>query len=542
MWIGGSSREALKPLSARAIVDGVNNVWVSGVGISRVRVFPRKDYLLLVVGFCGACDDEVAGLSSVPDDIAWRWSGSYIVVRLRGTETTVWTDIGWACPVYTTTVEGTIYWSTSARLLSGLHGGQVNLEHVVDHLTGRAVVDRSWFSRVNRLLPGRKVTIQGKTVRSRAVWRPRIADGCHASRLRRELERAVECRADGARLTTDLSGGLDSSTLALLGAGSCVGVTMHPAGVAVGGDLDYARDVGQLVEQEWVPVTRAHLPYRYLDLVPVTDEPAPSTVTYGFFAYQMLYLRTVLRSRRHLTGDGGDALLITPKSQVGELLRFHPVRALREAARWSSVRARPLRDAFASQRQKRTTPPAWLRPQTPSNGLPPPRLFATSSPTRRAMIDAITRTGRTARADVEIAARFAVDLHNPYCDSRVIDAYHATPIPDLPGPSSYKALLKASVTDLLPDSLRARTTKGDSTPSHFGGLRAAAHELAQMMDGHLHALGLVDLGVFRRDLAYASAGSGSHLHSVETAIATEVWFRAHHRDPLATWCESGGAS
>lgn len=295
---------------------------------------------------------------------------------------------------------------------------------------------------------------------------------------------------------------------------------MHPEGVFHGGDLDYARDAvpRQGLNHLWMPIHREHLPYTDLDLVPATDEPAPSTVSYAHFSAQLTWLMGQ-GSDMHMTGDGGDGLLLTPPSHIAYLMRRgKPCAALVEAARWAQIRRTSLWDAL---RNARTTP--QLR--TP---------FALDSPTHHAMLQGRMNTARTARADVEIAHGFGVRLHNPYFDAQLIHTYLSTPVRGLPGPTQYKPILADAVHDLFPSRLARRTTKGDASSDHHGGLRAALPSLTNFIDGHLADVGLISPAKIRKTMHRVAAGVGD-LSLVQPVIETEAWMRAVHNAPGLRW-------
>lgn len=187
----------------------------------------------------------------------------------------------------------------------------------------------------------------------RRVWHPRPCAADHATLLRQELAAAVAVRVDAASApTADLSGGYDSTSLALLAANrlrparTLVGVTVHPEGVTGGGDLTYARHAASYrsgIEHRLMPLTAIHLPYSAFDVVPVTDEPAPSTIAHAQFSAQLRWMRNELGSDCHLTGDGGDALLTTPPVLLAELVaRRRYRRALAEAFGWARLRRVPV--------------------------------------------------------------------------------------------------------------------------------------------------------------------------------------------------------
>lgn len=311
LWFGGFNGRA----ATTRVPIGVRNLWCTLPGawlhgrwpVDEVRTTDTRRRSVAVLGLCGisAADLTRLAVQGVPDDVAWRWPGSYTVIAADDAGTTVWTDVGGAWPIYTVWADGGVYWSSSSRALAGLTGGGVDIDRLAAWLLGRSVsalVDgRSAFADVAPVPPGHRVSLSTNgSVRAVPVWRPRPVNGDHAARLRAALTAAVAVRVDKAESpTADLSGGYDSTSLVLLAAQrlrphrSVTGVTLHPDGITDGGDVSYARLAGQMpgVDHQWLPLDAEHSPYGHLDRVPPTDEPAPSTLGYASFSAQLRWLR-----------------------------------------------------------------------------------------------------------------------------------------------------------------------------------------------------------------------------------------------------------
>lgn len=473
--------------------------------------------------------------------------------------------------------------------LAGLTGAGPDLDRLAAWLVARgvsALVDgRSAVTDVEPLPPGHRVSLSANgSVRSVPVWRPRPVPDDHAARLRHELAAAVAVRVDAAESpTADLSGGYDSTSLALLAAQrlhpdrSVTGVTLHPDGITHGGDLSYARLAGAMpgIDHQWLPLGAEHSPYSRLDQVPPTDEPAPSTLGYASFSAQLHWLREQRGSDCHLTGDGGDAVLCTPALLLADLVRTRRYgRALADTVRWARLVRRSvsplLRAAVRTARTTRATAldaivaslaepgnraavgdVAWF----PAISMPPwataglrERVAAVASSvagaddaggwpdfTTQHMASVLAMTGRTARADVQLAESAGVPLHNPFLDSRLIDTCLSVPLDERAGPAEYKPIMRRAFDGLFPPPLTRRVSKGDMTPDYYQGLRAnlaAVHDLA---DGRLAELGLADPAVLRRTVALAAAGVPAAYGTLETAVSAEVWLRAIDAAPVVPW-------
>ncbi|MFE3073490.1 albusnodin/ikarugamycin family macrolactam cyclase [Streptomyces sp. NPDC059247] len=550
---------------------------------------------VLVIGWCGATTGQLRDLSAepVPTDVTWRWPGSYAVVEECTECVVVHTDPAAAFPVYATRWDGGWAWATSARALASLTGADVDVGRIACAVLAPSVPPlvggRTFFSGVEQLPPGSRVELprNGGPLRRSTTWCPEPEPHRPAHRrLRRALTDAValRVRADPS-LSSDLSGGLDSTTVAVLAARSLSdphvldAVTIHPEGRLDGADLYYAglaaASAGR-ISHRLLPLGAEHLPYGGITSVPATDEPAPSTLTQARLLGQFRWMRREFGTRTHLTGDGGDSVLFRPPAQLCDLVRARRWRrTLREAYGWARLRRVPvvplLRGAVTMAATRRSdaladlaryfsggTAPGlgrgnvrWVTPP-PVPGWAGPlalghvaeaaaRAAAAPDPLRRfdaslhTLVDEIREVARTARADAELAASCGIDLHNPFLDPSVIDAVLRDPLDHRPPVHGYKPLLVRAVGDLLPPAVAARTTKGSFEADHFTGMRENLADLQSLGDGRLASLGLLDPALFRRHLRHAAAGVPMSLATLEQALMAEAWLRAHHRDPAPTW-------
>ncbi|MFJ2860785.1 albusnodin/ikarugamycin family macrolactam cyclase [Streptomyces sp. NPDC087215] len=597
MTLGGfstTSDDAPRPLGARNPAPP-NTLWC--LGETPVRTVPADDGRprVLVVGWCGATAGQLRGLSGrpVPADVTWRWSGSYAVVEERAECVVVHTDPVAAFPLYATRWDDGWAWSTSARALASLTGADVDVGRVACAILAPSVPalagDRTFFSGVEQLPPGSRIELprNGDQPRRATTWCPEPERHHMAHRrLRRALADAValRTRADPT-LSSDLSGGLDSTTVAVLAARSLDGshvldaVTIHPEGRLDGADLRYARMAAAAssgrISHHLLPLGASHLPYGGITSVSATDEPAPSTLTQARLLGQFRWMTRELGTRTHLTGDGGDSVLFLPPAQLCDLMRAGRWgRALREAHGWARLRRTPvvplLRGAVAMTRTGRpdaladlarcfsrgrtashdrenvrwfTAPPipSWAEPVALGHVAGAAAQAAAFDPlpgldaSVHTLVDEIREVARTARADAELAKSCGIDLHNPFLDPSVADAVLRDPLEHRPPVHGYKPLLVRAVGDLLPPAVASRTTKGSFEADHFTGMRTHLDDLQGLGDGYLASLGLLDPTRFRRHLRYAAAGVPMPLATLEQALMAEAWLHAHHRDPAPAW-------
>ncbi|MFE3588147.1 albusnodin/ikarugamycin family macrolactam cyclase [Streptomyces niveus] len=586
--------DGLRPEGARYIGGGLS-LWRLGQEPYHSAA-SRRGRRVTLLGCCGATGAELNTLATapLPADITWRWPGTYAVVEEWDDQVVLHTDPVGALPLYATRFESGWAWSTSARALASLTTTSPDVRRMVCGVFAPSVPaaaeTRSFFTGVRQLTPGSRIVLSadGRQPRLTTIWDPAPRPGAPHRRLRRALTASVSVRVTlDADLTCDLSGGLDSTTMAVLASAARNGhrplnaVTVHPRGNESGADLRYARQAAaaypERITHHLYPLGTEHLPYTRIWAVPATDEPAPSTLTRARLESQLNWMRTQLGSRTHLTGDGGDSVLFQPPARLADLVRNRRfTRTVAEALGWARLRhcglapvlrdARNLartsrRDALAALVRTLESPapanrpdrdnlrwfaplpiPAWATPtavrllseavaDAAEAADPLPGLDISS----RTLVDEIREVARTAAADVELAAACGISLHNPFLDAHVVDAVLRTPLDRRPPVHAYKPVLARAMKDLLPPQVAARTTKGSFNADHYAGMRANFADLLELADGRLAAIGLVDPAGLRRHLSQAAAGVPMPLATIEQVLSTEAWLYALDRESGPSW-------
>lgn len=549
---------------------------------------------VLVLGHCGANDADLRILRSapLPEDVTWRWPGAYTVIKESEEAVVIHTDPASTHLVYLVGHGRGWVWCSSARALASLVGTAVDAGRLacsiflpsIPALSG----GRSFFTGIEQLAPGSQVALptDGSPPRTTTVWRP-DPDACRlpVERLRTSLYEAVAARVTSdPELSCDLSGGLDSTSLAALAAIALPdgfrlnAVTIHPEGDTAGADLRHARRAADAyagrIDHHLLAMSAKHLPYTTISEVPATDEPAPSTITRSRLMSQLAWMREKFGARTHMTGDGGDSLLFQPPIHLADLLRHgHARRAVSEGCAWARLRRTSpvplLRNAVLVSRTRRTLALArlvdsiggarhgdpagieWfpLLPSPPWAGPTARDLLranarrAVEAPDQLPDLDASVRTSvdevrevaRTARADAESAAALGTDLHNPFLDPMVVNTVLRMPLRLRAPLHSYKPLLSRAMAGLLPQAVADRHTKGSFDADHHTGLRANMPVLRELMHGRLAEMALIDPTLFVSSMSQAAADVPMSLATMEQALGAEAWITAHEREPAPMW-------
>ncbi|MGH3971829.1 MAG: hypothetical protein ACRDS9_00660, partial [Pseudonocardiaceae bacterium] len=122
-WIAGyfgNHPSSRSPLAARTVTSlGSSRVWTDDDAAGparpiRYRLVCSANRELIVIGTALVTDAEILTTteSTVPDDLAWRWSGAYAVVELTEARLSIWSDLATAVPIYTHQADDGVYWST----------------------------------------------------------------------------------------------------------------------------------------------------------------------------------------------------------------------------------------------------------------------------------------------------------------------------------------------------------------------------------------------------------------------------------------------
>jgi asparagine synthase (glutamine-hydrolysing) len=258
MWIGGITGSDFMPVEHQKVWGFPRPVWAvghTGAPWLRIASSAALNCRLVVAGDCYATDTELnSGLSAVAR-ADWRaltnWPGSYWVACDDGRETIVLTDVAGSRPVYYTQHEGGTAWATQAAPLADLTGTGPDYQALAAWMTCPAVPEAypggTTFAGVRRLPGGCALRLYGNGEARVTRYEPENENQSFegaANSLRAALVTAVSARGSRTRkLSSDFSGGLDSTTLALLAAraGFQVLAVTHEDPVIVNDDSEYAK-------------------------------------------------------------------------------------------------------------------------------------------------------------------------------------------------------------------------------------------------------------------------------------------------------------
>ncbi|MFF0869956.1 asparagine synthase-related protein [Nonomuraea sp. NPDC003560] len=582
---GLTAARTLRPSATQVIEHASGRPWVMGhwqdddvtiAASGRVRVVvagqspATTTSLQTLASKARSLDDVGAALAGLP--------GSFHVIASADGRVRVQGTLAAVRRVFHARVGEAVVAADSARLLAQLTGAHWDSAWLALRLTSMYVPfplheDTPWQN-VTPVPADHWLCLERDgTACTRRRWSPpdpalTLAEGARS--VRAALAGAVEARtAPGGTVTCDLSGGLDSTSLAFL---ACQGpaqvVTFHQRGRdAANDDTSYAR------------LAAAHLPgarHREhtcdqaggrFDAFGPEAPPADAEEPYAFEtsrAQSEYIARTTAeeRPRVHLRGIGGDQLFQPGIAYLHDLIRTRPllglnhVRAQRTKDRlpWSRIlgpllaRTTPATElARAAERLTTPHPRGWavdLNWQTTAT-MPPWATQDAISAARdllrtraRQGVEPLARrrdqhtvllfarnSGKAVgRTDV-LFRRHGVRLAAPFLDDHVLHAALAVRPEDRLSPYRFKPLLNAAMEGLLPQQIRERTTKGEySAEFHHDWLRHRRHVLQFIEESELARCGLIDIGAAQRALL-APHTNPSVLIKLDGTLACERWLR-----------------
>ncbi|MFC0623645.1 albusnodin/ikarugamycin family macrolactam cyclase [Kribbella deserti] len=583
MWIAGNVIDAA-PVGSTMVWGGRRPVWLVDEQSHRWRVVDDGGCRLLVAGDCYANDVDLReGLEAVRRE-DWRaltiWPGSYWVVADNGETCVVLTDVTGSRPVYFAPWRGTMAWATAVTPLAELTGAALDLVSVIARMACATIPEitgnATSHERVQRLPGGHALIIKAgrpAQVLNYELDRQEQSFDQAATALRGALVDAVTARtASVRRVSADLSGGLDSTSLAFLAAenvSEVLAVTRDdPA--APSDDITYATRIAQHPHLTHLVVRDGGngLFFDRLVQAPRTDQPFTDAARWSMrhtFHSRVLERGTDL----HLTGSGGDAILtaaptyladLVKPSSLPALLRHASTRARLRQQSMSSVIADAVRLSRTGHRQAllelatsiEFPEPAWERTSGRSLRWYTPMSLVTWMPleVRRELasraraaadsgpVDDVSMSVRRARDELREFGAYQAELtaqleatglpaHAPMLDNSMVRACLSVAPHLHQSPTTQKPLLGAALRGVVPEYLLRRPTKGGYNGNAYAGVRRNADTLRALLESStLARAGLIDLSPARAELGRIAAGAPGRLASLEAFITTELWLNA----------------
>ncbi|MFE0025644.1 asparagine synthase-related protein [Amycolatopsis sp. NPDC059021] len=498
-------------------------------------------------------------------------------------------DVSTARQVFHATVAGVTFAADSPRPLLALTGARVDEEtlalRMLIPVTPWPLSLRTMWSGVRQVAAGHWLDVDGRG-RHREVrwWSPPPAERTMAraaEEVRVALGEAVRVRTRRiGSVASDLSGGLDSTTLCFLA--DAVGanlVTHHWK------PHDQANEDTRWAEHAAKALPKARHRFRELDQAPSWFEAGPESASdiegppswHRNRAHMAAFTETDVAEGAsiHLMGLGGDELFSPMPATMWSLARKRPaaavpvIRRYRLMNRWGAAEtlraladttdfARSLRDAADLLTAPPSPPyavqlgwrgdlrlPPWATPDAVATVARLLREAAYDQPrpldpdrARHQVLEFVTHSGAAIRQLRMAFQDQGVEWAAPFLDDPVIEAALSVRVEDRVPRGRYKPLLTTAMRGLVPDEILDRRSKGEYSAEVYDGLernRAALTESCEDLD--LARRGLVDAGRLRRSLLTLGPDT-EHIAIFENTLACETWLRS----PSVAAATTGGVS
>jgi asparagine synthase (glutamine-hydrolysing) len=492
------------------------------------------------------------------------------VVRVQG-------SLSGVRQVFHTRIQGVAVAGERADVLAGVAGSGVDEQVLAVRVACGPLVppplgEHSFWRGVQVLAPDHYLRIDPSGMVGELRWwqppRAEVSLGVGAGVVREALEVAVATRRPShGRLSADLSGGMDSTSLCFLAAraGMADLVTFRWAEAdAANDDAVFATHAAcGLPQAEHLVLPQAQMPRVFADPGDTGDTEAPYqfTRTLARTRHNAKLLATH-GARRHLAGHGGDELFDNPPAYLHSLVRRDPLTAIRHVRGYQALGRWPWGATLAALARNADLGAWWhQQAQQLSTGPPPRRMpdlgwgYPLRAPvwvtpaaidTTRALLHStaeqaqplasdrgqhlaltiLRMTGPAYRQLCGVLATAGVRLELPYLDDRVIEAALVVRPHERTTPWRYKPLLVEAMRGILPERITARTTKGEFSADVRIGLRRHLPEiLAVFDDSTLAAHGLINPDQLRRELLAPQVDNVA-MFFVEDLLGCESWLRA----------------
>lgn len=447
---------------------------------------------------------------------------------------------------------------------------ELDLEYLADFLaTHTTAGPRTPFSRLRRLPSAHILVAEEGRVRLEPYWEIGGARSIHyareeeyAEQMRHLFLEAVErCLDQDGRVWTELSGGLDSSSIAVAAHHVLAGKPHLDHGFELltrvwneAPDVDereWSASVAEALGRPWHQIPCDGMVFdRAFEGARFRDEPG-----FGILLHPMYVAVAEVLEKNGvgtlLSGSRAEAVVLTespPPLHLADLLRSFELRRLKdELGAWQKTLHEPfanllLRNALAPLINPRRTL-HFVDQDFKAHG------WLSRDFVRRYHLRNRTRLGRmplkfrlpTAQYHYELLGSseamvtrgyvpLITEVLHPFLYRPLVEYSFAIPWEEKVRPGVHKWLLRRAMVGLLPEKVRRRGNKYGTGPVIYRGFPEHWSELQPLIrDPILAELGVFDRDGFRRAAELARLGSAKKFAIFLGALALEVWVRSVFR-------------
>ena len=454
----------------------------------------------------------------------------------------------------------------------------LDVEYVAERLAlpvDRPGSGRTPYRGLSRLEPGHRLVAEKGRVRIERYWEWRARAGGghrndedHVDEFRDTFSKAVASRMSGSEpVWTDLSGGLDSSSITSMASRLCGRSRLSPITVVFGestwsDEREWAAAVQRAFALERHDIDGdVHHPFsRLAEAVRHWEEPHGAA---AFFGVHEEYARLMAGSGVPvlLSGIGAEAVVLSKHQEpvhLADLLRRGRLMQLwRELDRWQRALKMPLSNlAFGYALRPLMGRAGISYGWTPGGHDWIDRGFAARWNLRdRARSGNMPRAGRGA-ADQWHVERIgwitgfllrgylerACDIRYPFLHRPLVELALAMPWSLKAVPGEPKAVLRRAMKGILPERVRRRTQNASTGHAAYNGLRKEWRVLEEIVDSSvLVDLGAVDRERLRTALHLARQGHAPDLGGLLSTLTLDAWLQHAFHGRQRRWARAEAA-
>lgn len=557
--------------------------WVIGCWLAGEVLLATTDSVrVAVIGFCpitaarlSQLISQVRVLSDI-DALAQVLPGSFHLIASIGPQTRVQGSLMGLRRVFHSRIREVPIASDSVEVLAAMTGATIDDQGLAVRVVCGGMVppplgERSMWTGITALPQDNYVVLESSRTREVQWWQPPTPHESldrGSEMLRDALITAVADRNTGTgRLSADMSGGIDSTSLCFLAATNTPRLIAFRWGAADGGNDDefFATHAARhLPQAEHLIVPHDQLPDVFAEPGAFVDieQPYPFTRTISRIRYTAELL-AANGSELHIAGHGADEQFSKLPGYLFGLLRRRPLTGVRhvrghialnhwatgavaahlispdDVATWWRNQAdglvKPSRSRRYSSLGWSVVPlraPDWVTGEALAAARD--ELYSTAEcacplAEDRGQHQFMAALRTTAPAYRQLALLYLssnVQLHLPYLDDRVVEATLNVRLYERASPWRYKPLLAEAMRNIVPDAVLGRSTKGEySKDTYIGWQRNQSAILEYLGDSALAAYGLIDTDVLRATLLAPQADNARYI-ALENLLGCEAWFRA----------------
>lgn len=485
-------------------------------------------------------------------------------------------------PLYYHVAPDRVYWASKCRPILRAAGLSLRTseEYFADFLANRTP-SGSPFIGIEALHGGQALCVSGSSARVTRYWAfdpsKRIryrTDDEYASHFADVFQTAVASRlqAEGPVLC-ELSGGLDSSSIACMGARLVGARAVEAPSMQT---LSYVFSKSETADESpFIEIIEAHLAQSTIRvreedvplLQPLPALLAPDVPTNGLvFSSQYEAVGRIAQAagaRVVLSGMGGDQAFWSQGDEglplADLLMKGHLRELIRQCDNWSRVRRQPflytlwrgaVRPLLSPGLQAATyheMPRAeWLckefvrRTRFGERMLPMPDDIGFALPSAARHYGTIRRTMRMSVLEPCMSDSY-LDLRYPYLDRRLLDFALAIPVEQIARAHESRSVVRRGLRGYVPAATLNRTSKAGPSEAFLRALSREWSRLSHMLsEPRVADLGVVDRDAFARTLQRARHGIASHESLLLRTISLELWLRTLEDLPQAGETEPPG--